>query len=112
MVTEQNSQDMDASKLSPTPRKSERDKTVKNYKTLNDVGEEEENPLGQNTINLSTGANQGVPQASKTPSQRSLVTKDQPPKPGKNLTVEKMTEFLERMKNHKHAHLMDNVQNA
>jgi hypothetical protein len=44
------------SKLSPTPRKSERDKIVKNYKVLNDgrmsAEEEENNPLGNTTINL------------------------------------------------------------
>lgn len=56
MVTEQNSQENDMSKLSPTPRKSERDKIVKNYKVLNDgrmsAEEEENNPLGNTTINL------------------------------------------------------------
>lgn len=47
------------SKLSPTPRKSERENKIKNYKVLNDgrmsAEEEENNPLGQTTINLATG---------------------------------------------------------
>lgn len=59
MATEQNSQDNDVKNLSPTPRKSERDKIVKNYKVLHDgrmsAEEEENNPLGQTTINLTTG---------------------------------------------------------
>lgn len=59
MVTEQNSQENDMSKLSPTPRKSERENKIKNYKVLNDgrmsAEEEENNPLGQTTINLATG---------------------------------------------------------
>lgn len=50
MVTEQNSQENDINKLSPTPRKSERDKQVKNYKEMIEgrisADDEENNPIG------------------------------------------------------------------